>query len=64
MSSKNNRVLYISATNDIKKRAFEHKTKKYITSFSVRYNVDWLVYYEEIVATWEDALKEEKQLEK
>lgn len=58
VSSKNNRVLYIGATNDIKKRAFEHKTKKYITSFSASYNVDWLVYYEEIMATWKDALKE------
>jgi putative endonuclease len=40
MSSKNNPVFYIGATNDIKKRAFEHKTKKYITSFSASYNVD------------------------
>ncbi len=64
MSSKNNRVLYVGATNDIMRRTFEHKTKKYLTSFSARYNVDWLVYYEEIKGTWDDALKKESQLKK
>jgi putative endonuclease len=64
MSSKNNRVLYVGATNDIKRRTFEHKTKKYLTSFSARYNVDWLVYYEELAGTWEEAQKKEKQLKK
>lgn len=64
MSSKNNRVLYVGATNDIKRRTFEHKTKKYITSFSARYNVDWLVYYEELEGTWQEAHKKEKQLKK
>lgn len=64
MSSKNNLVLYIGATDDIKRRTFEHKTKKYVTSFSSRYNVDWLVYYEEIVGSWEEVHKKEKQYKK
>lgn len=64
MSSKNNRVLYVGATDDIKRRTFEHKTKKYRTSFSAKYNVDWLVYYETIKATWEEAHSREKQLKK
>ena len=64
MSSDNNRVLYIGATDDIKRRTFEHKTKKYRASFSARYNVDWLVYFEQIEGTWEDTRKREKQIKK
>jgi putative endonuclease len=64
MSSKNNRILYVGATDDIKRRTFEHKTKKYKTSFSAKYNVDWLVYYEVVKGTWEEAHKREKQLKK
>ncbi len=64
MSSDNNRVLYIGATDDIKRRTFEHKSKKYKTSFSARYNIDWLVYYEVVEGTWEAAHKREKQLKK
>jgi putative endonuclease len=64
MSSKNNRVLYVGATDNIKRRTFEHKTKTYVSSFSARYNIDWLVYYEEINGTWEEAHTREKQLKK
>jgi len=64
MSSKNNRVLYVGATDDIKRRTFEHKTKKYRTSFSAKYNIDWLVYYEIISGSWDEVLIREKQLKK
>nr|WP_262496482.1 GIY-YIG nuclease family protein [Nonlabens ulvanivorans] len=64
MSSKNNRILYVGATDDIKRRTFEHKTKKCKTSFSSKYNVDWLVYYEVVKGTSEEAHKREKQLKK
>lgn len=64
MSSKNNRILYVGATDDIKRRTFEHKTKKYKMSFSAKYNVDWLVYYKVVNGTWEEAHKKEKQLKK
>ncbi|KQC34654.1 hypothetical protein AAU57_13325 [Nonlabens sp. YIK11] len=64
MSSKNNRILYVGATGDIVRRTFEHTSKKYKTSFSAKYNVDWLVYYEEIIGTWKDTFTREKQIKK
>lgn len=64
MSSKNNRILYVGATDNITRRTFEHKSKKYKTSFSAKYNVDWLVYFEEISGNWENAHTREKQIKK
>jgi putative endonuclease len=64
MSSKNNRVLYVGATDDMKKRTYQHKTKKFEKSFSARYNVDWLVYFEILDGIWKNALKREAQLKK
>ncbi len=42
-----NGVLYTGVTSEIKYRIKSHKTKKYKNSFSARYNLDKLVYYEE-----------------
>ncbi len=42
-----NGVLYTGVTSEIKYRIKSHKTKKYKNSFSARYNLDRLVYYEE-----------------
>lgn len=41
-----NGVLYTGVTSDLKNRIITHKTKKYKNSFSARYNVDKLVYFE------------------
>ena len=54
------KVLYIGMTNDISRRVYEHKNKMNI-GFTARYNVDSLVYYEE-VANEVAASKREKQL--
>jgi len=45
MSNKQNTVLYVGVTNDLKKRTYEHK-KKAIAGFTRKYNIDKLIYYE------------------
>lgn len=46
LSNKRNGTLYVGVTNDIVRRVFEHKTGKNKSSFSFRYGVKKLVYYE------------------
>ena len=46
MASKRNGTLYTGVTNDIARRAYEHKTHMNPGSFTARYNVDKLVYIE------------------
>ncbi|RMB56193.1 GIY-YIG nuclease family protein [Dokdonia sinensis] len=46
LTNKYNKVIYVGFTNDLKKRILEHKNKKYKNSFSGKYNVDKLVYFE------------------
>ncbi len=40
-------VLYVGVTSKLKDRIESHKTRKYKNSFSARYNLDKLVYFEE-----------------
>jgi len=46
MASRKNGTLYVGVTNDIARRAFEHKTHENPKSFTSRYNVNKLVYME------------------
>lgn len=46
-TNKPNGVLYTGVTSELKYRTESHKNKKYKNSFSARYNLDKLVYYEE-----------------
>lgn len=46
MTNKNNTVLYTGVTNDLQRRVVEHKTKTKINSFTARYNVNKLVFFE------------------
>ncbi|NNK82019.1 MAG: GIY-YIG nuclease family protein [Flavobacteriaceae bacterium] len=39
-------VLYIGLTKDLKRRKYQHKNKIHPTTFSARYNLDKLVYFE------------------
>ena len=61
ITNKNNTVLYIGVTSNLPQRIMQHKTKHYKDSFSARYNLDKLVYYEQIQKIG-DAIAREKQL--
>ena len=60
--SKKNGTLYIGVTSDLVKRVYEHKSN-FIESFTKKYNVDKLGYYE-VFDNIELAIKREKQLKK
>ena len=60
MANQHNTVLYTGVTSDLKKRVYEYK-EKLIESFTKRYNVTNLVYYE-IFHDPENAIKREKQI--
>ena len=61
MTNQNNTVLYTGVTSDLKDRVLKHKLKKYPDSFSAKYNIDKLVYFEEL-DTIGEAIKREKQI--
>ncbi len=61
MTNKNNTVLYTGVTNNLIRRVYEHKHKINADSFTAKYNVNKLVYYE-IYQYIEDAIKREKQI--
>jgi putative endonuclease len=46
LTNKNNRVLYTGVTSSLLRRIPEHKTKLHPESFSAKYNLQNLVYYE------------------
>ena len=56
-------VFYVGVTNNIERRMFEHKTRVNKRSFSARYNVNRLMYFEEF-NNIRDAIRREKQLKK
>jgi putative endonuclease len=61
MTNRSNSVLYAGVTSNLRDRILKHKTKKYPNSFTARYNVDKLVYYE-TYDTIREAIKREKQI--
>ncbi len=61
MTNKHNTTLYIGVTSNLVKRICEHKEKIYPNSFTARYNLSKLVYFEKF-STIEDAIYREKQL--
>jgi len=46
MTNKHNTVLYTGISNDLVRRVWEHKNKYYPTSYTAKYNINKLVYYE------------------
>lgn len=61
ITNKYQTVVYVGVTSNLPQRILEHKNKKYPTSFSARYDVNILVYYEQF--QWiEDAIAWEKQI--
>ena len=61
ITNKYQTVVYTGITSNLPKRILEHKEKRYTNSFSARYNLNILVYYEQF--QWiEDAIAREKQI--
>lgn len=60
LTNKWNRVLYTGVTNNLKRRVFEHR-EKMVESFTKKYNVTKLVYYE-IFPDALSAITREKQI--
>jgi putative endonuclease len=62
LTNKNNKVLYIGVTGNLKRRITEHKNKTF-KGFTEKYNCDKLVYFEQTENIM-SALEREKQLKK
>ena len=60
LTNKYKSVLYVGVTSKLPQRIQEHKRKKYRKSFTARYNVDRLVYYESYISIKEAILREKQ----
>lgn len=63
LTNKNKTTLYIGITADLIRRVQEHRNKENKNSFSNKYNLDHLIYYEWFMDI-EEAIAREKQLKK
>jgi putative endonuclease len=63
ITNKNEGVLYIGITNNLKRRIYQHKNKVHKSTFSARYNLDKLVYFE-IFDSKDEALLREARMKK
>ncbi|MCB0493831.1 MAG: GIY-YIG nuclease family protein [Cyclobacteriaceae bacterium] len=61
LTNVNNTVLYTGVTSDLFSRLNEHTEKEYPKSFTARYNINKLVYYENFHSI-EEAIIREKQI--
>jgi putative endonuclease len=61
LTNKNHTVLYVGVTSNLGSRLYEHRTGFYINSFTSRYNVTKLVYFEGFLSI-EEAIHREKQI--
>jgi putative endonuclease len=61
MTNKNHTTLYTGVTSKLKKRVFEHRNHRYPKSFTARYNLHKLVYYEGFCSI-QEAIVREKQI--
>ncbi|MBU1131217.1 GIY-YIG nuclease family protein [Patescibacteria group bacterium] len=61
MSNRTNSVIYTGCTNDLTGRVYQHKFKYNPKSFTAKYNVNKLVYYEVFYSPW-DMINREKQI--
>lgn len=61
MTKSYNTVLYCGATTDLYKRVQEHKNSVFKNSFTLKYNISKLVYFESFTIAG-DAFEREKQV--
>jgi len=61
MTNDNNTVLYTGVTSKLRDRIIDHKTRKHKGSFTARYSIRKLVYFECFESIGE-AIKREKQI--
>lgn len=60
ITNKKDGVLYIGETKRLKERVYQHKNKVHPTTFSARYNLDKLVYFEKFEIEEEARLREKR----
>jgi putative endonuclease len=53
-------VLYIGFTKDLKRRLYQHKNKVHPATFSARYNLNKLVFFESFETKKEARLREKR----
>lgn len=63
MSNTHNTTIYVGVTADLRKRVFQHRARIDKTSFTHKYNLTKLIYWE-FHQTIEAAIEREKQLKK
>ncbi|MBL7839955.1 MAG: GIY-YIG nuclease family protein [Cyclobacteriaceae bacterium] len=61
ITNKHHTVFYVGVTSELVYRIIEHRDKLYPKSFSAKYNVSKLVYYEHF-ASIKEAIEREKYL--
>ena len=61
LASKDNKVIYTGVTNDLRRRVYTHKNCLDKKSFTARYHVEKLVYYEYTTDVL-SAIEREKQI--
>jgi len=61
MANKTNRVIYTGVTNNLIRRVYEHKNNLVPNSFTSRYNIHKLVYFEQLTEAYA-AISREKQI--
>ncbi|HBS85020.1 MAG: excinuclease ABC subunit C [Bacteroidetes bacterium GWF2_38_335] len=63
LTNKHKNVLYVGVTNDLVNRVLEHRAKKHPHSFTAKYNLFYLMYYE-VLPSMQLAIDREKQIKK
>ena len=61
LATNDNKVIYTGVTNDLRRRVYEHKNSLDPKSFTSRYHVNKLVYYE-CTTDINAAIEREKQI--